>query len=336
MPKIDVTVIDMAGNSSTLPLPNDKPLQELLPALVTLLSLSPGLSYRLFSPRFQRVLDMNGSLYSNGIHVEDMLRVASIAASSNIELELLDEPAPGTRLPLPHQTEVSIGRGSENDLIIQDDSVSREHGKFIWKDGLHIYHDLNSANGSYINNQVVSEPMPIGPGSILSLGENIRLIYQEAPPQNPDSSGSQQVGNENQPANTVTRLNALPHGIAYVSYHDDDTTLVQRLVRQLREANFHVFWKAEFPPDSNQQEAVRNALDVADALIAVVTPNTLENHRLLNQWNDFFLSRKPMIAVLFRQGDLPTIFEEHTLIEFDGDFNRLGEQLTNTLKLLIR
>lgn len=334
MPKIGIHVIDMAGNSSLLPLPNDKPLDELMPALVTLLNLSPDLSYRIFSPRFQRVLAMNRTLYANGINAKDTLRIASIASSSLLELELLDEPDPGARLPLPHQTEIYIGRGSENDLVIRDEAVSREHGKFVWKDGLHVYHDLNSANGSYINNQVVSEPMPLGPGSILSLGEHIRLIYQET--ESGYDQGTTTVGNDNQRSNIITKLNPLPQGIAFLSYHDDDATLVQRLVQQLRDANFHVFWKAEIPPGSNQKDAIRNALEVADALVAIITPHTAENANLIHQWNDFFLSRKPMIAVVFRQDDLPTIFEDQTLVEFDGDFNRLAAQLTDALKQLIR
>lgn len=335
MPKINVRIIDLAGNSSVLPLPNDKPLQTLMPALITLLNLNDALTYRVFSPRFQRVLALSGTLYSNGINEDDVLRIVSAPSSSMLELELLEAPDSGARLSLPHQTEILIGRGSENDLVIRDESVSRLHGKFVWKDGLHIYHDLNSANGSYINNQVVSEPMPIGPGSILSLGEHIRLIYQEAPIyyDNPDDSS---IGAHNQDSHTITKLSPLPQGIVFLSYHDHDMTLVQRLGQQLRDANFHVFWKAEIPPGSNEDEAIRNALRVSDALVAVITPDTVDNIDLLNQWNDFFLTRKPMVAVLFRQGDLPSIFSEHTLIEFDGDFNHLADQISDTLKQLIR
>ena len=179
MSKIHINIIDMAGHEAGLPLPNDKPLNSLIPAIVTLLDLSQDHKYRLFSNRLQRVLSMNGTLYTNGTLDDDILRIVPAPTTIDLELELLDEPSPGAKLILPNQTRITVGRGSGNDLVIRHAAVSRQHGEFLWQDGLHIYRDLNSANGSYINNQIVTEPMPISPGSILSLGENIRLVYQE-------------------------------------------------------------------------------------------------------------------------------------------------------------
>lgn len=336
MPKIEVHVIDSAGNHADLPLPNDKPIHELVPAIVTLLDLNPALSYRVFAPRFQRVLDPSNTLYANGIQDHDVIRLVTPPTTTQLELELLDDPNPGARLALPEQSAVKIGRGSVNDIVIAHPSVSREHGEFIWQDGLHIFRDLNSANGTMINNQVVSEPTPISLGSIVTLGDSVRLIYQEVSPTYDvmvDGDGAPQPVD----SRTVTRLNPLPAGLVFVSYHPNDLGLAKHLIQVLRDANYHIFWAEEIPPGSNYQESMKNALRLSDALVAILTPAALEASNLIDQWHEFFLTRRPMVSVVYhRSDDLPHIFLDHPIVEFKGDVNRLALETVDTLKRIMR
>ncbi|PJF43923.1 MAG: hypothetical protein CUN55_06590 [Phototrophicales bacterium] len=332
MAKIEVRVIDSAGNQTYLPLPNDRPLNELIPAIVTLLDLNTALSYRIFAPRFQRVLIGTQSLYANGIQDSDTIRLVTPPQTTQVELELLDEPSPGARLALPQQNIVKIGRGSINDIVIAHPSISREHGEFIWQDGIHIFRDLNSANGSMINNQVVSEPTPISLGSILTLGDSVRLVYQEISPHYDIGveETNAQIGMD---SSTTTKLNPLPSGLVFLSYHPSDMVLAKRIVQVLREANYHVFWAEEIPPGSNFQEALRNALRLSDALVAILTPAALENSNLIDQWHEFFLMRRPMVSLVYQKSeDLPHIFLEHPVVEFKGDVNRLAQETVDTLK----
>jgi pSer/pThr/pTyr-binding forkhead associated (FHA) protein len=52
--------------------------------------------------------------------------------------------------------EVSIGRASDNDLIINDFGVSRHHAKVVVDNGVCYVVDLNSRNGTRVNNAMVS------------------------------------------------------------------------------------------------------------------------------------------------------------------------------------
>ena len=52
--------------------------------------------------------------------------------------------------------EVSIGRASDNDLIINDFGVSRHHSKIVMNDGDPFILDLNSRNGTRVNNILVT------------------------------------------------------------------------------------------------------------------------------------------------------------------------------------
>ncbi len=339
MPKIHVHVVDMAGHQTVLPLPNDKPIHEIIPAIVTLLDLQDTdtegrlLNYRLFSPRLQRVLAMNGTLYSNGVLNDDTVRIAPAPSSINLELELLDDPSPGACLYLPSKPCITIGRGSQNDIVVRHAAISRQHGELIWQNDLHIYRDLNSANGSYINGQVVTEPMPISPGSILSLSESVRLVYQEAATEISDDEDAEIAVSESRALDSavVTSLNPLPRGIVFVSYDEQQMALVKNVIAHLRDANIQVFWDQEIPPGSNATEALATGLNLADVMLAILTPDAVANHTLLDQWHEFMLSRKPIVPVLYTPCDIPDILQEYPTVSFQGDIKRMNNAIIEAL-----
>lgn len=71
--------------------------------------------------------------------------------------------------------EVTIGRGSDNDLVVNDFGVSRHHAKIVFNpDGCFIV-DLNSRNGTRVNNVLVTRN-ELKDGDEINLGKfNIRL-----------------------------------------------------------------------------------------------------------------------------------------------------------------
>lgn len=66
--------------------------------------------------------------------------------------------------------EVSIGRASDNDLIINDFGVSRHHAKIVLDHGECFVVDLNSRNGTRLNNGMVSRA-DLKDGDEISLGK---------------------------------------------------------------------------------------------------------------------------------------------------------------------
>lgn len=75
----------------------------------------------------------------------------------------------------------TIGRvGGANDIFINSSIVSSQHGMITNYNGLFVYNDLASTNGTYINGQLVkgngmnpSAPIPLKDGDILSIGSQI-------------------------------------------------------------------------------------------------------------------------------------------------------------------
>ncbi len=88
-------------------------------------------------------------------------------------LVLIYPPGPqmGKRLELVKPVTV-IGRGSEADLVIERDSVSRKHARIVRKGNQYLVEDLNSTNGTYLNDVAISHGV-LRDGDFLKVGNAI-------------------------------------------------------------------------------------------------------------------------------------------------------------------
>ncbi len=73
--------------------------------------------------------------------------------------------------------EISIGRGEDNDVVIPHASVSRQHARLMRRDGGFELMDLNSTNGSYVDDRQIHGSSFLSAGSQLRLGD-IRFVLQ--------------------------------------------------------------------------------------------------------------------------------------------------------------
>jgi pSer/pThr/pTyr-binding forkhead associated (FHA) protein len=48
---------------------------------------------------------------------------------------------------------ITIGRRNDNQVVLDADNISRHHVSIERRDGLYFFHDLGSANGTYLNDQ---------------------------------------------------------------------------------------------------------------------------------------------------------------------------------------
>lgn len=70
----------------------------------------------------------------------------------------------------------SIGRHPENDIIISDEYASARHATICWEDGAWWLKDLNSSNGTKLNDELVTEPCKLAPGNRIKVGRTVFLI----------------------------------------------------------------------------------------------------------------------------------------------------------------
>ncbi len=73
--------------------------------------------------------------------------------------------------------EISIGRGEDNDVVIPHASVSRQHARLMRRDGGFELMDLNSTNGSYVDDRQIHGSAFLSSGTQVRLGD-IRFVLQ--------------------------------------------------------------------------------------------------------------------------------------------------------------
>ncbi|MBA3958769.1 MAG: DUF3662 and FHA domain-containing protein [Chloroflexi bacterium] len=71
-----------------------------------------------------------------------------------------------------------VGRGPENDIVLSDERVSRQHGTFTTRQGAFIYTDGGSTNGSFVNGSLISE-IALGSGDVVRLGSTTLTIHPD-------------------------------------------------------------------------------------------------------------------------------------------------------------
>jgi len=102
------------------------------------------------------------------------------------QLVMRSGPNPGKTYPL-NKNEISIGRDTTNDVIINDAEVSRKHAHIVSQGGGFVLEDLGSTNGTFVDGQRLMGPHQLRSGEMIMLGENISLAF-EAPQIDPNAT----------------------------------------------------------------------------------------------------------------------------------------------------
>ncbi|NWF70525.1 MAG: FHA domain-containing protein [Chloroflexi bacterium] len=70
---------------------------------------------------------------------------------------------------LTENATATIGRSPDNDICIPEQHVSRQHAVIVYREGLFMITDLNSANGTFVNDEQITEPFPLAGGDVIRL-----------------------------------------------------------------------------------------------------------------------------------------------------------------------
>ena len=97
-------------------------------------------------------------------------------SSGSYRLTVRQGPVPGKIFELAKDM-MTLGRDVNNDLVINDSEVSRNHARLTSQSGGYLIEDLASTNGTFVNGQRLIGPKLLNAGDVVGLGETIVLEY---------------------------------------------------------------------------------------------------------------------------------------------------------------
>jgi len=78
----------------------------------------------------------------------------------------------GTSIDLAQQ-QITLGRANDATLVLNDDYASSRHARIFPQDGQWIVEDLGSTNGTYLDRQKVTRPLPVPLGVPIRIGKTV-------------------------------------------------------------------------------------------------------------------------------------------------------------------
>ena len=108
-------------------------------------------------------------------------RASAARSSAGVRPLTLSDQA-GLRFALEPQTGiVRLGRAVDNDVVLSSQRVSRYHAQLRWVDSCWLAYDLNSTNGTWVDQQRLAEtePRALADGSTLRLGDYDLMVQAE-------------------------------------------------------------------------------------------------------------------------------------------------------------
>jgi hypothetical protein len=80
---------------------------------------------------------------------------------------------------IPYQCKVSIGRGTDNDIIISiDTTVSRDHGVFFYRGSKVMFQEFSPKNKTLLNGKPIHKICHLKSGDTITIGETL-LEFEE-------------------------------------------------------------------------------------------------------------------------------------------------------------
>ncbi|MGE5333370.1 MAG: FHA domain-containing protein [Nitrososphaerota archaeon] len=100
---------------------------------------------------------------------------ASVTRSRDVvgHLVVIDEGStalrPGARLDIEPIT--TLGRSPTNTIVLDSTFVSTEHTRILFRDRSLWVEDMDSRNGTLVNQNRITQPVAVTPGTILQVGD---------------------------------------------------------------------------------------------------------------------------------------------------------------------
>lgn len=91
----------------------------------------------------------------------------------------------GTRIEVPEEGVLKIGRADDNDIVIVDDDVSRFHAELLYDNGTLWLQDAGSRNGVFVNSNRVTGHKALRVGDAIAIADHEFEVRWDEPDTEP-------------------------------------------------------------------------------------------------------------------------------------------------------
>lgn len=109
---------------------------------------------------------------------DEILYLATYKLNTNLIFKLI-ESKDRTRKTIVYTDGISIGRDPKSDIPIIHPNISWQHAMILKEKGDYYIHDINSTNGTFVNNSVVKKKKRIEDGDKITLGVYSFIFKEE-------------------------------------------------------------------------------------------------------------------------------------------------------------
>ena len=99
-------------------------------------------------------------------------KVSSSPRSARGQVTIVEPPALAGSV-MSVGDEFSISRAAKCSLTLDDTFVSQHHASIVWKDRQYVATDAGSTNGTFINDQRLTQPVVLRPGDRVRIGSTV-------------------------------------------------------------------------------------------------------------------------------------------------------------------
>ena len=78
---------------------------------------------------------------------------------------------------IPYQCKVSIGRSEDNDICLEPNTVSRDHGVLFFRGKKVMYQEFSPMNKSVLNGKTIDKICELNSGDVLEIG-GVKVEYE--------------------------------------------------------------------------------------------------------------------------------------------------------------
>ena len=235
-----------------------------------------------------------------------------------------------TKKILFHKTPFTIGRGVECDLVLIQDQVSRKHLQIEQEDNNYFVRDLGSTNGTLLNGKELKERQPLQHSDSIRIGatvlsfvkseqalaaQTIKMNLQNILPEKEIAAASHDLSPNDETRPMLGKR-------VFISHSSKDDAFVTDLMLKLQEFRI-VAWVDHVTIEAGQdwEAEIKKALGSVDAMIVVLTENSVKSHPVKAEWQYFLNQEKPLYVVRFTDVEVPFLLSSLQFVLYNDNLD---------------